>query len=245
MRDVQVQFSKLSNYPPPPTMQVKLAKGVDERWDNKQQGEATKYYGKDPHQLEGIEVFITNSERQECFRRSACTDLTKHTPVKTNQPHMNVLLNNQYKVRGIWDSGCTNTVMSKGLYDEIYPFPMETTTAEYQGVNDQKESYVGVIPALPVRLTDKLHTTLRVNVLPTKEKYLLLGNDLIGGQNAAFAKIGGADIHCQMTLQNQDSVQDIVQFIRAKGIPFVASTHAVKDQVPPEGPDEVEQLFLT
>ena len=73
---------------------MKLAKDVDQRWDQDQQEEAKKYYGLDPHLLEGVEVFTANSERQACFKRSKCEDLTKHTPVNTNQPMMNILINN-------------------------------------------------------------------------------------------------------------------------------------------------------
>ena len=134
--------------------------------------------------------------------------------------------------------------MSKGLYDLMKPFPMEPTTGQYKGVNDGMADYVGIIPELAVRLSDKLHTTLRVSVVPTQDKYLLIGNDLIGGESAAFSKFGGADIHSFIALQNKDSIQDMVQFVRRKGRPIVHSANVVTEQVLPEGPDEVEQLFL-
>jgi hypothetical protein len=70
-------------------------------------------------------------------------------------------------MRGIIDTGSTNTVMTSGLYKLLKgEIDLQPTTATFRGVNETNERYDGIMVGLPIRLTDKLSTTLNVHVIP-------------------------------------------------------------------------------
>lgn len=43
-------------------------------------------------------------------------DLCKQMPVKSNCPHINMLVAGVYKCRGVLDTGSTSTIMSEALF---------------------------------------------------------------------------------------------------------------------------------
>lgn len=46
---------------------------------------------------------------------------------------------------------------------------------------------------MKLALTDKVKVTLNVAVTPTSDKYLLLGNDVIGGNYSLLTKVAESD----------------------------------------------------
>ena len=110
-------------------------------------------------------------------------------------------------------------------------------------MNQNDGRYVGVLAALPIRLSDKLCTTLNVHVVPNDDKFILIGNDLFGGSHAKLTKVSSSDSHSFLVLQDKEGAQDVVQFIRnmeRHEIPIPTLAYA---KIGPEGPDEVKKLF--
>ncbi len=56
---------------------------------------------------------------------------------------------------------------------------------------------------------------LNVSVVPNEDKFLLLGNDAIGGQySKKLTRLAHSDTNSFIVLQDSNGVQDIVQFVR-------------------------------
>ena len=104
------------------------------------------------------------------------------------------------KIRAIIDTGCTNSVMSKGLYDHLQGLTLSPTNNTFRGVHDAKEKYNGIIAGLPIRLSDKLQVNLNVSVVPNPEKFFLLGNDCIGGCHSKLTRLSSSDAHTFIVL---------------------------------------------
>ena len=227
---------------------MKQSKGT-ERWTEDQQQEAKQYYGCHPDLLEGIEVFM-NTERNACFMpsKSGVIDKAKLVPVNNNTPHLNVVVGNKYKIRAVWDTGCTNTIMSHGMYEQLKceTVQLKPTSNTFRGVSPGNQQYEGILEKLHLRFSDKLTAEINVAVVPNDEPFLLLGNDCIGGTYAVLTVIGSSDAHTYLVLQDSQGIQDIVQFVRNRErneIP-VAQKLVTPTCLPPEAPNEVEQLFL-
>jgi hypothetical protein len=72
-----------------------------------------------------------------------------------------------------------------------------------------------MLPKVKLKLTDKLGVTLiNVAVTPTTIKYLLLGNDIIGGNYSLLTKVAESDPLGFFVLQDDSGIHDIVQFLR-------------------------------
>lgn len=154
-----------------------------------------------------------NSERQEVFAKIHGTkyDLAQECPVRINCPTINVLFDN-YKVRAIVDTGSTTTIISKGLLDcmsETAP-KLQATSYTFRGVGGKSDRYAGMLPKVKLALTDKVKVTLNVAVTPTTDKYLLLGNDVIGGNYSLLTKVAESDPLGFFVLQDETGVHDIV-----------------------------------
>lgn len=92
-------------------------------------------------------------------------------------------------------------MMTSGLYQLLKgDIDLQPTTATFRGVNQNNERYEGIMVGLPIRLTDRLATTLNVHVIPNNDKYILLGNDLIGGAHAKLTRISSSDSHSFIVL---------------------------------------------
>lgn len=57
-----------------------------------------------------------------------------------------------------------------------------------------------MIGDLSIRLSDKLETTLHVMVVENKDKFFLLGNDLMGGSGANLTKLSSSETHSFLVL---------------------------------------------
>ena len=71
-----------------------------------------------------------------------------------------------------------------------------------------------MLPKVKLKLTDKLGVTLNVAVTPTTDKYLLLGNDIIGRNYSLLTKVAESDPLGFFVLQDDSGIHDIVQFLR-------------------------------
>ena len=63
-------------------------------------------------------------------------------------------------------------------------------------------------------LTDKLNVNINIAVTPTSDKYLLIGNDVIGGNYSLLTKVAESDPLGFFVLQDETGIHDIVQFLR-------------------------------
>lgn len=88
------------------------------------------YYGSPPEFLAGFDM-IKHSEREGFLAQvtESAKDFTKLNPVRSNLPLVNVLLFGKYKVRALFDSGSTHTLLSTGLVEKIAPDTMVTPTS--------------------------------------------------------------------------------------------------------------------
>ena len=155
-------------------------------------------------------------------------------------------MNGVYKVRAVVDTGCTNTVISTGMYNLIRcdSITVSPTTSTFKGVNPGVSSqYEGIIQKLELRFTDKLAVKLNVAVIPNNEPFFLIGNDCIGGAYSQLTKLGGSDVHCYMVVQDSKGTQDIIQFLRNRERNEIPVANKLTS-VGPEAPNEVEKLFL-
>ena len=99
-----------------------------------------------------------------------------------------------------------------------------------------------MLPKVKLKLTDKLGVTLNVAVTPTTDKYLLLGNYIIGGNYSLLTKVAESDPLGFFVLQDDSGIHDIVQFLRNReqgAIPYPTLMQIVDEE--PE--DTVAQLF--
>lgn len=186
-----------------------------------------------------------NSERQEIFAKLHGTkyDLSQECPIRINCPTINVLFDT-YKVRAIVDTGSTTTIISKGLLDCMpeTATKLQATSYTFRGVGGKSQQYEGMLPKVKFKLTDKLGVTLNVAVTPTTDKYLLLGNDIIGGNYSLLTKVAESDPLGFFVLQDDSGIHDIVQFLRNReqgAIPYPTLMQIVDEE--PE--DAVAQLF--
>lgn len=156
---------------------------------------------------------------------------------------MNVLLANKLKIRAVVDTGSTNSVMSSALYNDLKDhgeLPLIPTSNTFKGVSGPKSTYTGALAALPIQLTDKLEITLNVSVVPNEDKFLLLGNDAIGGTySTKLTRLASSDTHSFFVLQDAQGVQDLVQFVRNRERQEIPVPVMKLDHIEPEGPDEV------
>ena len=226
------------------TMAVRPGQSIDDRWKEDEQERLRYYYGCHPKLLEAFEFFQA-SEKQKCFTDKNVIDLCAkgHFPVTHNAPHLNLLLDGKYKVRGVLDTGSTTTIMSKGAYDLLPGVGLQPTSTGFSGVGEHRDQYKGIIPALSVRLSDHLHANINVAVVPTSRIFILIGNDLVGGCYSKLTRVAMNDSLGNMLLQDNAGAHWPVQFIRNREQQEISvASHAITN-VQPEPTDELGKLF--
>jgi hypothetical protein len=85
--------------------------------------------------------------------------------------------------------------MSSGLF-QIMPHlkhKLQPTSFTFSGVGEGTDKYDGILPGLHLSFTDKLSAAVNVAVVPNPKKFLLVGNDLVGGAYAELARVGQND----------------------------------------------------
>ena len=119
-------------------------------------------------------------------------------------------------MRAIVDTGSTTTIISRGLL-ECMPdvlSKLQATSFTFKGVGGDSRQYAGILPKVQLSLTDKLNVNINIAVTPTSDKYLLIGNDVIGGNYSLLTKVAESDPLVFFVLQDETGIHDIVQFLR-------------------------------
>ena len=114
-------------------------------------------------------------------------------------------MGNEYKIRAVMDTGSTTTIMSEGLFNELPNLKkhLQPTSFSFSGVSEGRDTYVGIIPNLQFHFSDKIMTEINVAIIPNKKKFLLIGNDLVGGAYSQLARVGQNDPLGYMVLQDK------------------------------------------
>lgn len=127
-------------------------------------------------------------------------DVAPIIPVSHYAPHLNLLVESTYKIRAVIDTGSTTTVMTLGLFHSM---PLLKNKLQPTSFTD-----------LTLQFSDKLSTPVNIAVLPNPKKFLLIGNDLVGGAYAELARAGQTDPLGYVVLQDKKGRQDVVQINR-------------------------------
>ena len=202
------------------------------------------YFGAHPELLEGAR-FFGNSENQPFIEEVTGTDrdLSRSQPVTTNLPIVNMVVNG-YKCRAIMDSGCTSTMLSTGLLEQMPDLKdqIKPTSFAFFGVGENRMKFVGMLYKVTMQLAQNLKCVVTAAVYENQKPMLLVGNDLVGGPNAKLEILGMNASRSFYVLGDNDGHIACVQYLKnVEGAGYPPEPMA--NQVATSGGSRISQLF--